>query len=98
MNHVELRKWLDTLNNLDLIEAEAVVHEARERKKNEGRVTMQRVTADGINVAWFMDDDIDGALRYLLSHVDKGLGEVRTDRVRVPESDVADKLTERWWS
>lgn len=97
MSQFELKKWLSTLDTCDLIDAETAVREARERKKNEGRVLMHRVAADGINVGFFMGDDVKGALEYLLAHAHDIDGEIRTDFIRVPESEVAEKLAWRWW-
>lgn len=96
----DLKKWLASLDTLDLIEVETLVLEARERKKNEGRVSLIRVVADGINVAWFRGGDIKGVLSYLASHADKLSsldGMVRTDMIRVPESEVEGRLADRWW-
>lgn len=97
MSEFELKKWLATLDSVELIDAEAAVREARERKKDEGRVTMQRVSSDGVMRGYFMGDDIKGVLAYLSANVDHIDGEIRTDFVRVPESEVDEKLTWRWW-
>lgn len=97
---VDFAKWLSKLDALDLIDAETTVREARERKKNEGRVSLIRVEADGINVACFKSGDMKGVLEYLLAHVDKFSeldGMVRTDIIKVPESEVEDRLANRWW-
>jgi len=93
----DFRKWLGSLSGLELIEAEAEVTRARERKRDEGRVTLLRVSADGINVGYFSSDDMVGALNYLLTHEEQGLGEVRIERVRIRESEVEEHLANRWW-
>lgn len=93
----DFRKWLGSLSGLELIEAEAEVTKARERKRDEGRVTLLRVAADGINVGYFPSDDMVGALSYLLTHEKEGLGEVRIERVRIRESEVEEHLANRWW-
>lgn len=97
MSHFELKKWLSTLDACDLIDAETAVREARERKNNEGRVLMHRVAADGINIGFFMGDDVKGAIQYLLAHADNIDGAIRTDFIHVPQSEVAEKLAWRWW-
>lgn len=97
---VDFARWLSKLDALDLIDAETTVREARERKNNEGRVSLIRVEADGINVACFKSGDMKGVLEYLLAHVDKFSeldGMVRTDMIKVPESEVEDRLADRWW-
>lgn len=97
---VDFAKWLNKLDTLDLIEAEATVREARERKKNEGRISLIRVQADGMCVAHFMAGDMKGVLEYLSAHVDELSdldGMIRTDMVKVPESEVVDLITNRWW-
>lgn len=93
----DFRKWLGGLSGLELIEAETEVTRARERKRDEGRVTLLRVSADGINVGYFPSDDMVGALNYLLTHEEEGLGEVRIERVRIRESEVEEHLANRWW-
>lgn len=100
MNQSELKKWLSTLGACDLIDAETAVREARERKKNEGRVKLIRVEADGMNVAFFREGDMKGAIEYLLAHVERLSsldGMIRTDLIRVPESQVDERLAWRWW-
>lgn len=92
-----LKKWLASLDTLDLIDLETLVLEARERKKNEGRVLMLRVAADGINVGFFMGGEVKGALEYLLAHADDIDSEIRTDFILVPESEVAEKIAWRLW-
>lgn len=96
----DFKKWLASLDTLELIEIETLVLEARERKKNEGRVSLIRVEADGINVACFRDGDMKGVLSYLASHADKLSpldGMVRTDMIKVPEYEVEERLANRWW-
>ena len=93
----DFREWLGSLSGLELIEAEAEVTRARERKRDEGRITLLRVAADGINVGYFRGDDMVGALNYLLTHEKEGLGEVRIERVRIRESEVEEHLANRWW-
>lgn len=96
----DFRVWLGRADTHDLIDAEEEVRKARERKKNEGRVSLIRVEADGINVACFKSGDMKGVLEYLLAHVDDFSeldGMVRTDVIRVPESEVAERLANRWW-
>lgn len=97
MLEFELKKWLATLDSVELIDAETAVREARERKRNEGRVMMHRVSSDGVMRAYFMGDDIKGVITYLYDNADRIDGEIRTDFVRVPESEVAEKLASRWW-
>ena len=94
----DFRKWLGSLSGLELIEAEAEVTRARERKRDEGRVTLLRVSADGINVGYFPSDDMVGALNYLLTNEKEGLGEVRIEHVRIRESEVEEHLANRWWT
>lgn len=89
--------WLAGLDNDDLIDAETLVCEARRRKNDEGRVSLLRVAADGINVAHFPDHDMIGALNYLLTHEKEGIGEVRIEKVRIRESEVEEHLANRWW-
>lgn len=91
------RKWLGSLSGLELIDAESEVKRAMERKRDEGRVTLLRVSADGINVGYFREDDMVGALNYLLTHEKEGLGEVRIEQWRVPQSEVEEHLANRWW-
>lgn len=93
----DFRKWLGSLSGLELIDAESEVKRAMERKRDEGRVTLLRVSADGINVGYFRADDMVGALNYLLTHEKEGLGEVRIERVRIRESEVEEHLANRWW-
>jgi hypothetical protein len=93
----DFRKWLASLDHLDLIDAQSEVERARERKKQEGRVDMIQVAADGINVGWFNKGEIKEALQYLLENSDGDFYEVRIDRVRIPHSEVEQYLTNRWW-
>lgn len=93
----DFRKWLLRRSIQELIEADAEVAKAMERKRDEGRVTLLRVSAGGINVGYFSSDDMVGALNYLLTHEDKGLGEVRIERVRIRDSEVEEHLSNRWW-
>lgn len=96
----DFNAWLRGLDALDLIEAETSVAEARERKRNEGRVSLIRVEADGINVACFREGQMKEVLEYLLANVGELSsldGMVRTDLIRVPESEVEARLADRWW-
>ncbi len=93
----DFRKWLLRRSIQELIEADAEVAKAMERKRDEGRVTLLRVCADGINVGYFRADDMVGALNYLLTHEKEGLGEVRIEIWRVPQSEVEEHLANRWW-
>lgn len=93
----DFRKWLASLDQLDLIDAQSEVERARERKKQEGRVDMIQVAADGINVGWFHKGEMKDALQYLLDNSDDDFYEVRIDRVRIPHSEVEQYLSNRWW-
>lgn len=93
----DFRKWLLRRSIQELIEADAEVAKAMERKRDEGRVNLLRVSADGINVGYFRGEDMVGALNYLLAHEKEGLGEVRIERVRIRESEVEEHLANRWW-
>ncbi len=93
----DLRKWLSGLCASDLSEVEDEVGKAMKRKLDEGRVSLLRVTADGIIVAYFKSEDMAGALNYLLAHEDKGLGEVRIERAKIRQSEVDEHLANRWW-
>lgn len=94
----DFRKWLGSLSGLELIEAEAEVTRARERKRDEGRVTLLRVSYDGVIRGYFPSDDMAGALTYLLTYVEEdGIGEVRIESVRIRESEVEEHLANRWW-
>lgn len=92
----DFRKWLGSLSGLELIDAESEVKRAMERKRDEGRVTLLRVAADGVNVGYFRGDDMVGALNYLLTNEKEGLGEVRIEGVRIRESEVEEHLANRW--
>lgn len=58
---------------------------------------MHRVSSDGVMRGYFMGNDINGVLAYLSANAEHIDGEIRTDFVRVPESEVAEKLASRWW-
>lgn len=94
----DFRAWLGGLSGLDLIDVETEVRMARERKADEGRVTLLRVSYDGVIRGYFPSDDMVGALTYLLMYVEEdGIGEVGIDRVRIRESEVEEHLANRWW-
>jgi len=91
-------KWLLAADRFDLIEAEEMVRRARERKANEERELVIEVVADGICVGHFKNDDIAGALRYLLVNAEDIADDVRLTRVRIPVTEVGAQLADRWWS
>lgn len=91
------KEWLGGLCASDLSDAEDEVQKALKRKIDEGRVTLLRVAADGINVAYFAKEDMGCALHYLIHHQKEGFGEVRIERVRIRESEVNEHLATRWW-
>lgn len=93
----DFRMWLGRVDTHYLIDAEEEVRKVRERKKNEGQVSLISVEADGINVACFKSGDMKGVLEYLLAHAHDIDGEIRADVIRVPESEVAERLAGRWW-
>lgn len=91
-------KWLLAADRFDLIEVAEMVRKAQERKADEGRVTLIRVAADGINVGHFRNDNVEGALRYLLANAADIHDDARLERVRLPASEVDAHLAARWWT
>lgn len=91
-------KWLIAADRFDLAEVEEMVRRAKDRKANENRVTLIRAAADGINVGHFRNDDVAGALRYLLANAEDIDDDVRLERIRIPASEVDAHLADRWWS
>ena len=91
------RKWLGGLCASDLCEVEDEVGKDLKRKMDEWRVRLLRVSSNGIIVAYFKSDDMVGAINYLLANEDKGLDEVRIERVKIRQSEVDEHFASRWW-
>lgn len=93
----ELKRWAETAEGYDLIDAAEIIRIAHEKKKLEDRTRLLRVEADKMVVAHFPVDQLDFALRYLLSHVGEAGTDIRVYEVLIPKSEVHARLTERWW-
>lgn len=94
---IDLKRWAETAEGYDLIDAAEIIRVAHEKKMREDRTPLLRVEADKLVVAHFPVDQLDFALRYLLSHVDDAGTDIRIYEVRIPKSEVHARLTERWW-
>lgn len=98
INVSDVCSWLTTAITDDVNEVAEAARVAQEKKKDEERETLLRVTADGLWIGWWKRGQITDVLEYLLKHAGKNIGEsAQIENVRVRKSEVSARLAEARW-